>query len=67
MEVIIYGRIQDSLLDKQFHLSPLGSLHALPIWRHLVKKVGSTKNLQKLQRVISVSFPDWPFLHAELA
>jgi len=39
----------------------------LHIWRHLVTKVGTTKNLPKRQRVISVSFRDWPFLHAELA
>jgi len=39
----------------------------LHIWRHLLTKVGTAKNLPKLQRVISVSFPDWPFLHADLA
>ena len=37
------------------------------IYRHLVAKVETTKNLPRLQRVISINFSDWPFLHAELA
>jgi len=67
VKVVIYGRLQDSLLKKLFHLSPLGSLPALHIWRHLVTKVGTTITLPELQRVISVPFlsglffmPNWP-------
>jgi len=67
VKVVIYGRLQDSFLKKLFHLSPLGSLPALHIWRHLVTKVGTTKTLPKLQRVISVPIlsglffmPNWP-------
>jgi len=32
-----------------------------------VTKVGNTENLPRLQRVISITFPEWAFLHAELA
>jgi len=42
---------------------PLGSLASLYMWRRLVTKVGTTKNLPRLQRVISITFPDWAFLH----
>jgi len=44
-----------------------GSLAALHIWRSLVTKVGTTKKLPRLQRVISITYPDWAFLHPELA
>ena len=67
MKVVIYGKLQDSLLDKEFHLSPLESLATLHIWRSLETKVGTTKNLPRLQHVISITYPDWAFLHPELA
>jgi len=34
---------------KLFHLSTLGSLAVLHMWRRLVRKVGTTKNLPRLQ------------------
>ena len=37
------------------------------MWRRLVTKVGTTKNLPRQQGVKSITFPDWAFLHAELA
>jgi len=42
--------------DKYFQLSPLGSLASWRIWRRLATNVWTTKNLPKLQRVISVNF-----------
>ena len=64
-KVVINGRVKDSLLLKYIHLSPLGSLPALHVWRHLVAKVETTKKLPRLQRVISITFSDWTSLHAE--
>jgi len=32
-----------------------------------VTKVGTSKNLPRLQRVVSITFPYLAFLHAELA
>jgi len=48
-------------------VSPLGSLASFNMWRRLVTKVGTTKNLPRLQRVIPITFPDWAFLHPEHA
>jgi len=64
VKAVIYTKLQYSLVDIKFHLLPLGSLAALHMWRRLVTNVGSTKNLPSLQRVISITFPDWAFLLA---
>jgi len=42
---------------KKFHLSPVWSLAVLHMWRRLVRKVGTTKNLPRLQWIISITFP----------
>ena len=59
--------MEDYMTVFSSNLSSLGSLPALHIWRHLVTKLGTTKNLPKLQRFISVPFlsglyfmPNWP-------
>jgi len=36
------------------------------MWRRLVTKVETTRNLPRLQRVIYIKFLDWAFLHDEL-
>jgi len=41
-----------------------GVLH---MWRRLVTKVGTTKNLPRLQSFITITFPGWAFLHPEQA
>ena len=66
VKAVIHAKLQYSLLDKYFHLSPLGCLAALHTWRRLVTKVGTSKNLLRLQCVISIFFSDWAFLHPEL-
>ena len=67
LKAVIYAKLWESFLDKQFHLSPLGSLASFDTWRRLVTKVGNTKNLPRLQHVTSITFPDWAFLHPEQA
>ena len=42
---VIYSKLQDNLLDKLFYLSTLGSMAAMHMWRSLVTKVGTTKEL----------------------
>ena len=56
VERVRFSTLKDSLLDKYFQLSPLGALASRRTWRCLATKVGTTKNLPRLQRVKSTTF-----------
>jgi len=67
VKAVIYAKLQYSTsrqIVPSFASSISGGLH---MWRRLVTKEGTTKSLPRLQRVISITFPDWAFLHPEQA
>jgi len=51
----ISAKLPDRPFNKYFQLSPLGCLASLQTWRHLTTKVGTTKNLPRMQQTRSVT------------
>ena len=55
-EGVTSSTILDSLLYKQFQLSPLGALVSRRTWKCLATKVGTTKNQSRMHLVRSTTF-----------
>jgi len=56
VERVRSSTLQESLLNKEIQISPLGALASRRTWKRLATKVSTTKNLPRMQHVRSTTF-----------